>query len=196
MTAYVSSAVTVLDRNPADGTLTYVQCWASDSVNPTPGEHRGRQPARWGDGPGHDRGRVAALRSSRNGNDVVRFARNGGTGSLSDPQNLVSTTALDGPQTLLVAPGGEAVYVGLFDGQALTTLSRDQSTGIPSLLGCLAVIANPSCTDRRGWLECSAWVSRSTAVSCTPPPAPGVPSLCSGGTRTARSRCSSARMGP
>jgi hypothetical protein len=49
-----------------------------------------------------------------------------------------------------VAPGGEAVYVGLFDGHGLTTLARDQSTGNTSLLVCLSQIANASCTASPG----------------------------------------------
>lgn len=151
VTAYTSNAVTVLDRNPADGTLTYVQCWASDTSNPD---------ACASTVAGNPLGGATDLDmtadasqlyvSSRNGSDVVRFVRNGGTGSLSDPQRFDSGAALDGPQTLLVAPSGEAVYVGLFDGQGLTTLSRDQATGIPSLLGCLALTANPSCTASPG----------------------------------------------
>ena len=151
VTGYSSNAVTVFDRNPADGTLTFVQCWASATSNP--------------DGclaavAGNPLNAVEDLdmtadgsqlyTASRNGNAVVRFVRNGSTGSLSSPQTFASATALDGAQTLLVAPGGEAVYVGLFDGHGLTTLARDPATGVPTLLSCLALVANASCTASPG----------------------------------------------
>ncbi len=151
VTAYLSNAVTVLDRNPADGKLTFVECWASATSNPD---------GCLGTVAGNPLNAVEDLdmtadgsqlyTSSRNGNAVVRFLRNGGTGSLSSPQALASATALDGAQTLLVAPGGEAVYVGLFDGFGLTTLARDPGTGVPSLLSCLARTANASCTASPG----------------------------------------------
>ena len=151
VTGYSSNAVTVLDRNPADGKLTFVQCWASAGSNP--------------DGcantvPGNPLSQTEEVDltangshlyvSSRAGSAVVRFARNGSTGTLSGPQSTFSATALDGAQTLLVAPGGEAVYAGLFDGQGLTTLARNQMTGNTSLLGCLSRIANASCTASPG----------------------------------------------
>ena len=150
VTGYFSNAVTVLDRNPVDGTLTFVQCWASVVSNPdgcasTVPDNLLIQATdldMTADG--------SQLYVSSRGDHVVRFARNGGTGSLSDPQTISSAAALSGAQTLLVAPGGEAVYVGLFDGQGLTTLARDPATGIPSLLDCLARTANPSCTASPG----------------------------------------------
>ncbi len=151
VTAYLSNAVTVFDRNPADGTLTFVQCWASAMSNPdgclaaVPGNplNAATDLAMTADG-------SQLYTSSRNGNAVVRFVRNGSTGSLSSPQTFASATALHGAQTLLVAPGGEAVYVGLFDGFGLTTLARDPGTGVPSLLSCLARTANASCTASPG----------------------------------------------
>jgi hypothetical protein len=148
---YTSNAVTVLDRNPADGKLTFVECWASAAFNPDSCGHTVS---------GNSLGSATDVvmtadgsqlyASSRLGNDVVRFARNAGTGGLSDPQAFASAEALAGPQTLLAAPGGEALYVGLFDGYGLTSLARDQSTGVPSLLGCLARTANASCAASAG----------------------------------------------
>jgi 6-phosphogluconolactonase (cycloisomerase 2 family) len=149
--AYLSNAVTVLDRNPADGKLTFVECWASAGAN-TDGcantasgnpLNQATDVAMTADG-------SQLYASSRGGNDIVRFARNGGTGALSDPQTFSSGAALNGPQAVLVAPGGEAVYVGLFDGSGLTTLARDQTTGTPTLLGCLSLTANLSCSASPG----------------------------------------------
>jgi len=150
VTSYLSNAVTILDRNPADGTLTFVRCWASADSNldgcasTVPGDplDQATDLDMTSDG--------SQLYVSSRGDNVVRFARNGGTGALSDPQSLFSAAALNGAQTLMVAPGGEAVYVGLFDGQGLTTLARDPATGIPSLLSCLARTANASCTASPG----------------------------------------------
>ena len=151
VTGYLSDAVTVFDRNPADGTLTYVQCWASATSNPD-----GCLAAVAGNplNAAEDLDMTAdgsqLYVTSRYGNAVVRFVRNGSTGGLSSPQTFASDTALNGAQTLLVAPGGEAVYVGLFDGYGLTTLARDQATGVTTLLSCLALAANASCTASPG----------------------------------------------
>jgi 6-phosphogluconolactonase (cycloisomerase 2 family) len=148
---YTSNAVTVLDRKPADGKLTFVECWASAAFNPDSCGHTVSSNSL---GSATDVVMTAdgsqLYASSRSGNDVVRFTRNAGTGGLSDPQAFASAEALAGPQTLLAAPGGEALYVGLFDGYGLTSLARDQSTGVPSLLGCLARTANASCAASAG----------------------------------------------
>jgi 6-phosphogluconolactonase (cycloisomerase 2 family) len=150
VTGYVSNAVTVLDRNPVDGTLTFVECWASFTSNPdgcastVPGNLLGQATdlEMTADG--------SQLYASSRGGRVVRFARSAGAGSLSDPQAIVSTAILDGAQTLLVAPGGEAVYAGLFDGVGLTTLARDPATGTLGLLGCVRRTANFACAASPG----------------------------------------------
>ena len=146
LAAYSSNAVSIFDRNPSDGTLTFVECWASGDANPDACGHtviggpltQATDVAMTPDG-------AQLYASARQGNSIVRFNRNSGTGVFSNPQAFGPTETLDGSQTLTVAPGGEAVYVGLFDGSGLTTLGREQGTGTLSPLGCLTHLPNPSC---------------------------------------------------
>jgi 6-phosphogluconolactonase (cycloisomerase 2 family) len=145
--AYGSNAVSIFDREPADGTLTFLDCWASGDANTDACPHtvtggaltQATDVAITPDG-------TQLYTSARQGDSVVRFNRNSGTGLFSNPQAFRSTDALDGSQTLSVAPGGEAVYVGIFDGHGLTALGREQGTGNLSLLGCGTHFANPACT--------------------------------------------------
>jgi DNA-binding beta-propeller fold protein YncE len=92
--------------------------------------------------------------TAANSSSVTIFQRNQTTGALTQlpgPAGCVaktatsgctSATALNGPDVVVVSPGGNNVYVGAFFGDAVVAFARNASTGaltqLPGSSGCIA----------------------------------------------------------
>jgi Bacterial Ig domain/Lactonase, 7-bladed beta-propeller len=144
---YSNDAVAVLSRNTTTGALTWLECHttaATPMCSPLAGNPSGLDQAT-GVALSSDRVHVSA----RFGDGFTTFARNPADGRLSASQFIVSSDFLNGAQTLIAAPDGSRVYVGLFDGTGLTTLGIG-ATGTPSLVGCLRRTASAACPASAG----------------------------------------------
>jgi DNA-binding beta-propeller fold protein YncE len=145
--SYTSSAVAVLDRDPTTGTLAFVECHTTAGTPGCTDAGANGLDAATDVTVTADSGRVYL---SARGSSAIGFTRDPADGRLTSPQPLTSDDYLLGAQTVAVAPQGNVLYAGLFDGSGLTTLSLAPATGAPSLLACWRNEASPACTTSPG----------------------------------------------
>ncbi len=147
VTGYIDDAVVALSRDTGSGDLSWLGCRASTGGNPLCTAMAGGGLDAATDvvvSPNATRVYV----SGRNGNSVVTLDR-APSGAISAPR-VLADDYLEGGQALAVAPEGNALYAGLFDGHGLTALGLDSATGDPSLLGCFMPEATFFCAASPG----------------------------------------------